>query len=146
MIEFTQGNILESDCEALINTVNLQGVMGKGLALQFRKAFPEMYLAYKQYCYEGKLSIGTMHIWKHGDRYIINFPTKDHWRNSSKMEYITKGLAGLNECIKELGVQSVAIPPLGCGCGKLLWYQVRGEIKKAHDQWWQNFRIVVYEP
>lgn len=147
MIEYTKGDILESDCEALINTVNCHGRMGKGLALLFKKKFPKMFLAYKKACDRGQVKVGNMHVWKNPTpppSYIINFPTKDHWRNPSKMEWIVAGLQDLIAVIESTGISSVAVPPLGCGLGGLQWYLVRQEIKKSLGD--LDKRIVVYEP
>lgn len=149
MIEFTKGNILESDCQALVNTVNCFGKMGKGLALQFKKKFPEMFLAYKRACDFGQVQNGKMQLWKNpspSPAFIVNFPTKDHWRNSSKMEWIVSGLEDLVAAVKKHEIKSIAIPPLGCGLGGLNWYLVREEIKKTHEKYWQDIKVVVFEP
>lgn len=144
MIEFTQGNLFDGEHQAIVNPVNCVGRSGKGLALLFKKRFPAMFLAYKKYCDEGKLRPGTLHTYKEGDLWIVNFPTKDHWRNNSEMEYITKGLKALVSFIKKEDIKDIGIPALGCGLGGLLWYQVRGEIKKALEQ--LDIKITVYEP
>ncbi len=142
MIKFIKGDIFESECEAIVNTVNCYGKMGKGLALEFKNRYPEMFLVYKRACDEGRVKVGKMHIWKN----IINFPTKDHWRNPSKMEYITSGLQDLVEVIKEKGVKSIAIPPLGCGLGGLNFYLVKKQIEEVHEIHWKEISVVVYEP
>lgn len=147
MIEFVKGDILESDCEAITNTVNCYGKMGRGLALSFKRRFPAMFLSYKRACDDSKVKVGTMHVWKKPDGgWVVNFPTKDHWRQPSQMEWITAGLEDLARFVRENNIKSIAIPPLGCGLGGLQWYQVRGEIKKAHDKHWSEVRVVVYEP
>jgi O-acetyl-ADP-ribose deacetylase (regulator of RNase III) len=148
MIEYVQQqNVLDSDCEAIVNTVNCYGKMGKGLALLYKRKFPQMFLAYKRACDEGKVKTGTMHLWKNPNGgWVINFPTKDHWRNPSQMEWIVLGLQNLVEVIKDKDIKSIAIPPLGCGLGGLEWYRVRGEIKRVHDHHWKDIRVVVYEP
>lgn len=147
MIEYTKGNILDSDCEALVNTVNCFAVMGKGIALEFKRKFPAMFLEYKRDCNANKVKTGFMHLWKNPNGgWVINFPTKYHWRNPSQMEWIVTGLQHLVEVIKEKEIKSIAIPPLGCGLGKLNWYQVRAEIKRVHDHHWNDIRVVVYEP
>ena len=149
MIEFKKGNLLATDAEALINTVNTVGVMGKGIALQFKKAFPENYKVYKKACDEGRVKPGYMFIVE-GDsltnpRYIINFPTKRHWKEKSKLGDVKAGLAALVEDVKKLGIKSVAVPPLGCGLGGLSWSQVYSlmdeAFAKAPDIEW-----LVFEP
>lgn len=138
MIEFKRGNLLEADVEALVNTVNTEGVMGKGMALQFKKAFPEMFEEYRKACKAGEVMIGVMHVFRRnslaGPRYIINFPTKKQWREPSRLEYIQAGLDALAEEIKKLNIQSIAIPPLGCGFGGLNWKDVYPLIEKNLNQ------------
>jgi O-acetyl-ADP-ribose deacetylase (regulator of RNase III) len=146
MLRFCRGDILGSDCEALINPVNCRGKMGRGLALLYKRAFPKMFLAYKRACAEGKVKVGRMHIWRGSERkWVINFPTKDHWRDMSKLEWIVLGLGDLVRVVKEEGIMSLALPQLGCGLGGLHWYQVRGEIKRVHDRSWRDIRVVVFE-
>jgi O-acetyl-ADP-ribose deacetylase (regulator of RNase III) len=147
MIEWTKGDILESDCEAIINTVNCVGVMGKGLALLYKKRYPKMFLDYKRACNQGIIETGKMHFWRDGhDKIVINFPTKQHWRNPSQMEWIVMGLQDLVRVVDSRQIKSLAIPPLGCGLGGLHWYLVRAEIKRVHDHHWKDIRVVVYEP
>lgn len=123
MIDIEKGNILQSKAEAVINTVNTKGVMGKGIALQFKEAYPVMFNDYKHACKEGSVAVGKMFVWRNpsffGPRYIINFPTKDDWRQPSKIEYIKTGLIDLAKVICEFKIHSIAIPPLGCGNGGL---------------------------
>src|SRR4051812_45091695 len=104
MIEYVKGDIIASDCEALVNTVNCVGKMGKGLALSFKRQFPEMFKAYKRACDENSVRTGRMHIWK-GEKTVINFPTKQHWRNPSRMEWIVQGLQDLVEVVKIQGIK-----------------------------------------
>jgi O-acetyl-ADP-ribose deacetylase (regulator of RNase III) len=133
-LRIREGNVLESDAEALVNTVNTVGVMGKGIALQFKKRFPANYDAYKKACESGELQVGKMFVWATGrltPRFIINFPTKKHWRGNSKMEYIEQGLRDLRRVIQKHGIKSIAVPPLGCGHGGLEWGQVRPKIEQA---------------
>ena len=147
MIEFKKGNLLATDAEALINTVNTVGVMGKGIALQFRKAFPENYEKYKKACDEGRVAPGQMFIVDResltNPHYIINFPTKRHWKGKSKVEDIKNGLAALVAAVNKLGIHSVAVPPLGCGLGGLSWEKVyslmEGAFAKAPDVRWMVF-------
>jgi O-acetyl-ADP-ribose deacetylase (regulator of RNase III) len=143
------GNILEADTQALINTVNTKGVMGRGIALQFKKAFPDVYKIYKADCDNNRVHVGRMHIVKRSeaDRYqfIINFPTKDDWRKPSKIEYIKEGLTSLIKVIQQYKIQSVAIPALGCGQGGLNWDDVLPLIRIAFENMPQ-VRVVVYPP
>ena len=124
MIEHAEGNLLQADTEALVNTVNCVGYMGKGIALQFKQAYPENFRVYAQACRAKAVQPGRMLIFETGSivppKYIINFPTKRHWRGKSRLEDIKSGLAALTEDVKRLGIHSVAIPPLGCGNGGLL--------------------------
>jgi O-acetyl-ADP-ribose deacetylase (regulator of RNase III) len=135
MLELAKGNLLEADAEALVNTVNTEGVMGKGIALQFAKKFPKMYQAYREACKAGEVEPGRMFVYEQTDmlnpRYIINFPTKRHWRSPSRMEDILDGVAALRREIKRLGIRSVAVPPLGCGNGGLDWRNVRPAIERG---------------
>jgi O-acetyl-ADP-ribose deacetylase (regulator of RNase III) len=128
------GNLLESPCDAIINTVNTVGVMGKGLALQFKRAFPDNFKAYEQACKNGKVCLGCMFIFEInsllGVHYIINFPTKSHWRLDSNINDIAVGLDDLRRVITELSIKSMAIPPLGCGLGGLHWRDVEPLIKE----------------
>ena len=129
--------MLKARAEALVNTVNCVGVMGKGVALQFKKAFPENFKAYHKACKNDQVQPGRMFIYDSGDlmetRYIINFPTKRHWRGKSRMEDVESGLNALVDDVKRLKIQSIAMPPLGCGNGGLDWKEVRPKIVKAFE-------------
>ncbi len=135
MIRFQKGDILHSDAQALVNAVNCVGIMGKGLALQFKRAFPENFRFYAQACENGKVHLGSMLVHDlnrmTGPRYIVNFPTKQHWKNQSRLEDIEAGLKDLVKTLRELHIQSIAIPPLGCGLGGLNWSDVRPRIEDA---------------
>jgi len=135
MIRYTQGNLLEAPAEALVNTVNEVGVMGKGIALMFREAFPDNTRIYEAACKAGEVRVGHMLVTANrgliGPRWIINFPTKKHWRHPSRLEWVREGLKDLVRVIQEHGIRSVAVPPLGCGNGGLEWEQVRREIEGA---------------
>ncbi|MCI2088219.1 MAG: macro domain-containing protein [Prevotella sp.] len=148
MIKTTRGNLLESDAQALVNTVNTVGVMGKGIALQFREAFPDNYLLYKKACKEGKVHIGEMFTTierrLERDRYIINFPTKTTWRRSSEYSYIESGLVALRNEIINRHITSIAIPPLGTHNGGLDWSRVKQMILGALDG--LDCTIYLYEP
>ena len=149
MIQFTQGNLLDADTEALVNTVNTVGVMGKGIALMFKEAFPENTRAYEAACKSKEVSVGKMFVTSRagfiGPKWIINFPTKQHWRNPSKMEWVTAGLADLKKVIVDKKIKSVAIPPLGAGNGGLNWTEVRSLIEESLRDL-NGVTIVVYEP
>jgi len=147
MIEQGTGNLLTADVDALVNTVNTEGVMGKGIALQFKKAFPEAFTSYERACRNSEVQTGEMHVVKRlvSPYYIINFPTKRHWRQPSRLEYVRSGLEDLTRQIRELKIQSIAIPPLGCGNGGLNWSDVRVLIEQAFADM-ADVRVVVFEP
>jgi O-acetyl-ADP-ribose deacetylase (regulator of RNase III) len=149
MITEAHGNLLNADADALVNTVNTAGVMGKGIALQFRRAFPEMFKEYAKAAKAGELQIGKMHVWPTGQmtgpRYVINFPTKVHWRGGSKIAYIEAGLADLVRTIRDLEITSIAVPPLGCGNGGLEWREVEPLIRDALGRL-ANVDVLVFPP
>lgn len=146
MIIFTTGDLLKSDVEALVNTVNCEGYMGKGIAYQFKLQYPQNNLDYVKACKNGDLKIGKLHHFKEKDKLIINFPTKDKWRAKSKMEYIEKGLDELIKLISSLGVKSIAIPPLGSGNGGLIWAEVKVLIEDKLSVLDDNIKVYIYEP
>ena len=136
MIKPTKGNLLETPAEALVNTVNTEGVMGKGIALQFKQAYPEMFRDYERACKAGEVRLGKMRVFDlgglaGGPRWIINFPTKGHWRAASRLSDVETGLKDLVDVIQRLRIRSVAVPPLGCGNGGLDWDDVRPRIESA---------------
>jgi len=136
MIHYVKGNVLESEAEALVNTVNTVGVMGKGIALQFKNQFPNNYKLYREACKNKKLKIGQLLVVEEetlltGKKIIINFPTKTHWRLPSEYEYISLGLDELVKTIEERTITSIAIPPLGAGNGGLDWQRVKYMIESA---------------
>jgi O-acetyl-ADP-ribose deacetylase (regulator of RNase III) len=149
MIEFRHGDLLASDAEALVNTVNCVGVMGKGIALQFKAAFPDNYRQYRRACRRGEVQPGRTFVVETGaavgPRYVINFPTKRHWRGKSRLEDIEAGLAALADEIRQRGIRSVALPPLGCGHGGLAWEQVYPLIAAAVAPL-TDVRVDVYAP
>ena len=149
MITLKSGNLLKSDAEALVNTVNCEGFMGKGIALQFKKAYPENNREYVQACRRGEVRPGTMLVHATGlmmnPRYIINFPTKRKWRQNSKIEDIELGLVALIAEVKRLGISSIAVPPLGCGLGGLNWEEVRPKIEAAFEEV-PEVRVALFEP
>jgi O-acetyl-ADP-ribose deacetylase (regulator of RNase III) len=135
MITMSSGNLLKADVEALVNTVNCVGFMGKGIALQFKQAFPENFKAYEKACRAAEVCPGHMLVFKTGmlgnPKYIINFPTKRHWRGSARIEDVRSGLVALVQEVRKLGIRSIAVPPLGCGLGGLNWEDVRPLIEAA---------------
>lgn len=150
MIETTHGNLLKAPAEALVNTVNTVGVMGKGIALQFRQAFPEMYRSYEKACEKGEVQLGQVQVFDlgglvGGPRWIINFPTKGDWRARSRITDIEKGLADLVAKVARLGIRSIAVPPLGCGNGGLDWNDVRPRIEQAFAAL-PDVRVLLYAP
>jgi O-acetyl-ADP-ribose deacetylase (regulator of RNase III) len=150
MITFTTGNLLEEigKSEAVVNTVNTVGVMGKGIALEFKNRFPDNFKTYKIACNNKSFSVGQMlmhEIDEGNTKYIVNFPTKTHWRYPSKIEYIVKGLDDLARILKEKEIKSIAIPALGCGNGKLNWKDVKPLILNKLDHL-KDIEIKVYEP
>ena len=149
MIRFTTGDILAEDAEALVNTVNCVGVMGRGIALQFKKTFPDNFRIYAAACERGEVQPGRMFVFETGaltnPRYIINFPTKRHWRGNSRIEDIQAGLKDLAAVIRERDVRSIAVPPLGAGLGGLDWSDVRPRIERAL-RGFNDLDVVVFEP
>jgi O-acetyl-ADP-ribose deacetylase (regulator of RNase III) len=149
MIEFKTGNILVEDAEALVNTVNCVGIMGRGIALQFKNAFPENFLEYELACHHELVQPGQMFIHEtrqlSNPRYIINFPTKRHWRGKSRIEDIQTGLTSLVEDVNTRGIRSIAIPPLGSGLGGLDWSEVRPLIVSAFAKS-PDVKVIIFEP
>jgi O-acetyl-ADP-ribose deacetylase (regulator of RNase III) len=135
MIRFVQGDLLKAEAEALVNAVNCVGVMGRGIALQFKNVFPANFKVYEAACRQGEVQPGRMFVFDTGKlippRYIINFPTKRHWRDKSRLEDIQAGTAALVSEIRDRHIRSIAIPPLGSGLGGLDWSIVRPLITKA---------------
>ena len=135
--------------EALVNAVNSVGYMGKGVALQFKQAFPENFTAYQKACRAKEVRPGKMFVFETGSiispKYIINFPTKRHWRGNSRLEDIESGLSALIQEVKRLGIGSIAVPPLGCGLGGLDWKVVRPMIEKAFSDM-PEVRVLLFEP
>jgi O-acetyl-ADP-ribose deacetylase (regulator of RNase III) len=149
MIELKQGNILSARADVLVNTVNCVGVMGRGIALQFAKAFPDMLKAYESLCKQEQLKPGTVHVYDlnrfQPPHYVINFPTKRHWRDKSRIEDIDAGLQALVHALRRLGIRSVAVPPLGCGLGGLDWNDVRPRIEQAFASL-PGVQVLLFEP
>jgi O-acetyl-ADP-ribose deacetylase (regulator of RNase III) len=150
MIHFLQGNLLDAHANAVVNTVNTVGVMGKGIALLFKEAFPENFRDYEAACKRGDVRTGTMFITERpvmfgAPRWIINFPTKEHWRGKAKLEWIEAGLRDLRRLIVEKHIDSIALPPLGCGNGGLQWSVVRPLIERALSDL-PDVEVFIYEP
>lgn len=149
MIEYRIGDILQADAEALVNTVNCVGIMGRGIALQFKNVYPENFKAYEAACTRGKVQPGRMFVFETGHltnpKYIVNFPTKRHWRGKSRMEDIEAGLEALAEEIRARRIRSIALPPLGSGLGGLDWRDVRPRIEAALRDF-DDVRVIVFEP
>lgn len=149
MIEYKSGDLLSSGAEAIVNTVNCVGVMGRGIALQFKKRFPDNFKAYAVACKRGEVIPGKMFVYASegflNPRYIINFPTKRHWRGASTIEDIDSGLIDLARVLKEKNIKSIAVPPLGCGLGGLNWTDVKNSIEKALASL-TDVRIDIYQP
>lgn len=135
MIENVNGNLLLANTEALVNAVNCVGVMGKGVALQFKQAWPAMAKDYERLCHAGQMQPGKMHVWEthapQGPKFLINFPTKRNWRHKSRYEDIESGLSALTTTIRERSICSIALPALGCGAGGLSWAKVRPMVESA---------------
>jgi len=148
-MRFTQGNLLEAPVDAMVNTVNTVGVMGKGIALMFKERFPENFKAYEAACKAGEVEVGHMFVQPgmelEGPQWIINFPTKKHWRQPTKIEWIEDGLQDLRRVIEEKKIRSIALPPLGCGNGGLDWNEVRALIESALRDL-SGVDILIFEP
>lgn len=149
MIEYKTGNLLNEESEAIVNTVNCVGVMGKGIALQFKKKWPENFNNYLKACNHNLVQPGKMHIFETksfiNPKYIINFPTKRHWKGKSKIEDIKLGLSDLVLTIQKYQIKSIALPPLGCGLGGLEWSEVKPLIEKSLIEL-KDVQVKIYEP
>ncbi|MCU0105117.1 macro domain-containing protein [Acholeplasma vituli] len=145
MFIFTHGDLLKSNAPALVNTVNLEGFMGKGIAFQFKKEFPQNYINYVAACESMNINIGKLFVFEEKGKIIINFPTKNKWREKSKLEYIEQGLIDLKRVVKQYGINKIAIPPLGSGNGGLEWSKVKSLIIEILSGI-NNCEIYVFEP
>ena len=144
MIRFTTGDLFASGAQTLTNTVNCVGVMGKGVALEFRRRFPAMYEDYRRRAKAGLVLPGRPYLYKESDPWILNFPTKRHWREGSRLADIEAGLRFLREHHREWGISSLALPPLGCGLGGLEWSQVKPLIERYLGD--LEIEVTVFEP
>ena len=140
MLKYVEGDLFSSPAQVLVNTVNTVGVMGKGIALEFKKRYPEMFLKYKDQCDKHKLVVGKLMLWYEPDHWLLQFPTKEHWRNPSKLEYIEKGLMAFVRKYADYNISSIAFPKLGCGNGELDW----NEVKTLMEKYLKNLPIDVY--
>lgn len=125
MIKYLEGDIFTSPAQVIVNTVNIIGVMGKGIALSFKQAYPEMFQAYKKACESKTFKMGNLMLWREIDHWVLLFPTKENWRNPSKLEYIEQGLKKFADNYMKMGINSIAFPRLGCGNGGLNWQDVK---------------------
>jgi len=125
MLTYVTGDLFESPAQTLVNTVNTVGVMGKGIALRFKQIYPEMFAKYQELCESGQFTIGQLYLWRTPNKWVLNFPTKEHWRRPSKLQYIEAGLEKFVEGYQDAGISSIAFPPLGCGNGELDFDEVR---------------------
>jgi O-acetyl-ADP-ribose deacetylase (regulator of RNase III) len=130
MLTYLYTSLFDSPAQTLVNTVNTVGVMGKGVAKTFRERYPAMFAEYRKLCDRGDLTVGNLHLWKGGDRWVLNFPTKTTWRMPSKLDYIEKGLQTFVKNYERMGIVSASFPPLGCGNGNLDWRDVRPLIER----------------
>lgn len=151
-IVYKSGDMFSEPAEAIVNTVNCVGVMGKGVALEFKRRWPENFRAYKRLCDAGRLAPGNVFIFELGDllrgadrQFLINFPTKQHWKAKSKIEYVETGLDDLARKIRELGIRSLVMPPLGCGNGGLDWEEVRPIIEEKLAPL-EDVKVIVFSP
>ncbi len=133
-------DILESNADAIVNTVNTEGVMGKGLALKFKKKYPEMYEEYRARCLDGEIHVGKLHFYRSENKIVINFPTKKEWRKPSQLEYVREGLKDFVSRYKDLKIMSVSFPLLGCSNGKLDWR----DVKPIMEEFLEPLDITVY--
>jgi len=145
LITFVQGNLFDSSAQVLTNTVNTVGVMGKGIALEFKRRYPAMFASYQKRCSDHAVHPGVPYLWENDASMILNFPTKDHWRGNSKLEYIESGLKWLATSYQELGIHTIAMPPLGCGNGGLNWREVR-PLMERYLAPLTDLEVFVYEP
>jgi O-acetyl-ADP-ribose deacetylase (regulator of RNase III) len=144
MIKLVKGDLFDSKCEALVNAVNCVGVMGAGIAYKFKEWYPDMFEDYHRICKLNNMKIGHMHVFKNENKIIINFPTKTHWKYPSKLHFISKGIEGLHKTILYEKINSIAIPPLGCGNGGLKWSDVKPIIVEGLSD--LDCHIEIYEP
>ena len=148
MLEIKKGNLLDSDCQVLVNTINTRGAMGKGLALAFKQRYPALYTEYRAACAAGYIRPGDVWVWKDwaGSHWVFNISTKDDWRRPSQYQWIWAGLFNLTACIEKYGVMSVALPLMGCGNGGLDKDKVLILIDEFHTSYWRDILVEVWLP
>lgn len=142
MITYKKGDLFSSECQTLVNTVNCVGAMGKGIALEFKKRYPEMYKVYRELCNKKLLKVGSLQLYKKEDKWILNFPTKLDWRDPSKIEYIRLGLEKFVETYKSKEIVSIAFPKLGCNNGGLNWEE---EVKPLMEEYLNKLEDIYIE-
>ena len=140
MITYKEGSIFDSKMQVLVNTVNCVGAMGKGIALEYKNLYPDMYQKYRSFCLKGQLKIGQLYLWSNGENHVLNFPTKDHWKQSSKLYYLEEGLLNFRNTFEQRGIKSIAFPQLGCQNGGLNWER---EVKPLMEKYLSNLTIPV---
>jgi O-acetyl-ADP-ribose deacetylase (regulator of RNase III) len=140
MLIYHRTNLLESNAQTLVNPVNCVGVMGKGMAAEFKRHYPEMFIAYQHICVTGHLAPGTLWLWQSPGRWVLNFPTKNHWRNPSRLEWIEAGLVNFVSEYSNSGITDIAFPRLGCGNGGLSW----DDVQPLMERYLINLPINVY--
>ena len=141
MITYVTGNLFQSPAQVLVNTVNIVGVMGKGVALEFKKIYPDMFKEYQAICERGEFDIGTLWLYKSPNKWVLNFPTKVHWRHPSKVEYVVAGLEKFVKTYSELGIHSIAFPPLGSGNGEL---DFKSQVQPIMQEYLSNLPIEIF--
>ncbi len=141
MILYVQGDLFQSPAQVLVNTVNTVGAMGKGVAMEFKRHFPEMYPKYRDLCEEGDFNVGSLWLYKTPNKWVLNFPTKRHWRHPSRVEYVESGLRKFVETYLTMGIHSIAFPPLGCGNGQL---DFRSQVQPLMEKYLNPLPIEVF--
>ncbi|WP_053084465.1 macro domain-containing protein [Companilactobacillus ginsenosidimutans] len=140
-LEYVDQNLFDSPAQVLVNTVNTVGVMGKGIALEYKKLYPEMFKEYQEYCQDGSLTVGKLYLFKSANKWILNFPTKENWRSKSKIEYIESGLKKFVETYADKGIESISFPQLGVGNGGLDWDK---QVKPLMEKYLSDLPINIY--
>lgn len=144
MILYKKGSLFEGNEQTIVNTVNCVGVMGKGIALEYKKLYPDMFKKYKSFCDKKMIDIGVLYLYEASDRWILNFPTKYHWRNKSKLSYLEDGLIKFVETYKDKGITSIAFPQLGCQNGGLDWETQVKPLMESYLSNLDDIEIVIY--
>lgn len=132
MITYVSGNLFEAPAKVLVNAVNTVGAMGKGIALEFKRIYPDMFSQYRRFCENGQFTIGKLYLYKTDHKWVLNFPTKKHWRDPSRLEYLEAGLKKFRDCYRSVGITSIGFPALGCGNGELDYETQVGPLMEEH--------------